>query len=264
MKKLFSLFAVVMMAVMSLNLSALTVSAEEPTTYVVKYDAEDDYWYYQVGNKWDKDIKPDREMYYMTLEMKDGDHVVVEAPEGNPTLELDFHLGSLTVGSGDTCTIDVKSIQDCYILTGATANIDCKVTNGYVYDEVAANFLKDCDNLEIIYTYGRDYKISVNVLGTCKSFKMSSDVKVKYTGYDFRKPLSVYEGELVNEDDEYTTTPSAAAPAPAAPAPAAPAPSTSDNEYDSVPKTGQSTSSLFAFGLAAVCFLGSYALKKRS
>ena len=138
MKKLFSLFAVVMMAVMSLNLSTLTVAAEEPTTYIVKYDVPTDKWYYQVDNEWDEQL-PLREMYYMTLEMKDGDYVVVVAQEGNPTLDLDFHLGNLTITANSSCTANVKSIKDCYILSGAQANINCDVTNGYLYDFSVCN-----------------------------------------------------------------------------------------------------------------------------
>ena len=63
MKKLFSLFAVVMMAVMSLNLNTITVAAAEPTTYIVKYDAAKEGFVYQVGSTWDEDGIQYREMY---------------------------------------------------------------------------------------------------------------------------------------------------------------------------------------------------------
>ena len=256
MKKLFSLFAVVMMAVMSLNLSTLTVAAEEPTTYIVKYDVPTDKWYYQVDNEWDEQL-PLREMYYMTLEMKDGDYVVVVAQEGNPTLDLDFHLGNLTITANSSCTANVKSIKDCYILSGAMANINCDVTNGYLYDFSVCNFFGNCDNLKIYYT--DDSTVSVNVVGTCKDFYMHNDANnsVKYQMYNFTAPLSLNSGVLQNTAGEYSTTPSAAQATPAAP-------STGGNEYDDVPKTGQSSAYLFAFGLAAVCFLGSYSLKKRA
>ncbi len=253
MKKLFSLFAVVMMAVMSLNLSTLTVAAEEPTTYIVKYVAVTDDWLYQVGSTWDNESQ-DKSMYYMTLEMKDGDYVVVDAQEGNPTLDLDFHLGNLTITANSSCTANVKSVKDCYILSGAQANINCDVTNGYLYDFSVCNFFGNCDNLKIYYT--DESTVSVNVVGTCKNFYMHNDTNggVKYQMYNFTAPLTLNEGELKNSAGQYSTTP-AAAPA---------APSTSGNEYDDVPKTGQSTAYLFAFGLAAVCFLGSYSLKKRA
>lgn len=256
MKKLFSLFAVVMMAVMSLNLSTLTVAAEEPTTYIVKYIAATDDWLYQEGASWDEH-SPDVSMYFMTLEMKDGDYVVVEAPEGDPTLTLDFHLGNLSVLPNSSCTINAKSIKDCYILSGAHANINCDVTNGYLYDFSVCNFFGNCDNLKIHYT--DEATVSVNVVGTCKDFYMHHDAvgKVKYQLYNFTVPLTVNEGELKNSAGQYSTTP---ATAPATPA----APSTGGNEYDDVPKTGQSDAYLFAFGLAAVCFLGSYSLKKRA
>ena len=256
MKKLFSLFAVVMVAVMSLNLSTLTVAAEEPTTYIVKYVAATDDWLYQIGSTWDNDSEG-KSMYYMTLEMKDGDYVIVEAHEGNPTLDLDFHLGNLTITANSSCTANVKSVNDCYILSGAHANINCDVTNGYLYDFSVCNFLGNCANLKIYYT--DDVTISVNVVGTCKDFYMHNDANnsVKYQMYNFTAPLTLNSGELKNSAGEYSTTPSAAQATPAAP-------STGGNEYDDVPKTGQSNAYLFAFGLAAVCFLGSYSLKKRA
>ena len=261
MKKLFSLFAVVMMAVMSLNLGALTVSAETPNTYIVKYDPSRDNWYYQPGNEWE--WANAREIYYLTLDqLKDGDHIVVESPEGDPTLDLDFNLGSLTVKSGDTCTVNAKSIKDCYILTGATASINCDVTNGYVYDYCTVNFNKNCDNLEV--TYAKVETVFINVLGTCKHLNMHTDTGVaKYNFYNFTKPLCIEKGKLRNAEGEYSTTPAAAPAAPAAPV-APQAPANNANDYDDVPKTGQSNAYLFAFGLAAVCFLGSYSLKKRS
>ena len=255
MKKLFSLFAVVMMAVMSLNLNVLTVKAATPTTYIVKYEASTEDWYYQVGNKWD-DSQPLRYIYYLTFEMKDGDHIVVDAREGSPVLDLDFHLGSLTLLPNNICTVKAKSIKDCYISSGAFANIECDVTNGYLYDFSVCNFYKNCDNLKVYYT--DDSTISVNVVGTCKDFYMqdTSNNKVKYQLYNFKTSLCVGEGKLMNSANEYSTAPSATTTKPAA--------STSNgNEYDDVPKTGESNAYLFAFGLAAVCFLGSYSLKKR-
>ncbi len=256
MKKLFSLFAVVMMAVLSLNLNALSVSAAEPTTYIVKYDVATDDWYYQVGSKWNDEVT-ERQMYYMTLEMKDGDYVVVEAPEGSPTLELDFHLGNLTVKPNDACTVKAKSIKDCYVLSGATATINCDVTNGYLYDFSTANFNKNCDKLEI--SYSDEKTVSVAVVGTCKDFYAHNEAntKVKYHVYNFTAPLYLKKGVLQNSTSEYSIDPASAPAAPSAPAAGA-------DEYDDVPKTGETNAYLFAFGLAAVCFLGSYSLKKRA
>ena len=259
MKKLFSLFAVVMMAVLSLNLNAVTVSAADPTTYIVKYDTEKEDWFYQVDSTWN-DEQSSRQVYYMTLEMKDGDYVVVEVPEGSPTLELDFHLGNLTVMPNNSCTVKAKSIKDCYILSGAVATIDCNVTNGYLYDFSVANFNKNCDNLEI--SYSDETTISVAVIGTCKDFYAHNEAntKIKYHVYNFTAPLYLKEGVLQNAFGEYSIDPASVTTTPSAPS----TPSSSADEYDDVPKTGESNAYLFAFGLAAVCFLGSYSLKKRA
>lgn len=258
MKKLFSLFAVVMMAVMSLNLNTLTVAAAEPTTYYVKYDAERG-WIYQQNTEWNEYITA-REIYYMTLDIKDGDCLIVEGSSDCTEITLNVSLSNLTVLANQTCKITANGITDCYLLTGATANITSDVTNAYLYDYVTCNFFKNCDNLKITYT-NRD-SIAVNVVGTCKDFLLYEEAYNRETihVYNFTKSLSYNDGYLRNKESEYSTTPSASTPA-AKPAPSAPV--ADDNEYDDVPKTGETNLYFLAFVLAGVCLLGSYSLKKR-
>lgn len=260
MKKLFSLFAVVMMAVMFLNINTLSVTAAEPTTYYVKYDAEKEDWFYQVGSKWNEDVTS-REVYYMTLEMKDGDYVVVEATADFPELHLDnFNLGNLTVKPNDACVVYAKSIKDCYILSGAYATINGDVTNGYLYDFSTCNFNDDCANLEI--TYSDATTISAAVVGKCNDFYVHNEdkSKIKYHVYSFNEPLYFASGVLKNATNEYSINP----PSNTATAPTTPSKPSNADEYDDVPKTGESNAYLWAFGLAAACFAGSYALKKRA
>ncbi len=257
MKKLFSLFAAALFAVMSLNLSTLTVSAEEPVTYYVKYNPEIEDWWYQIGSTWDNYLNG-MNMYFMREALKDGDHVIVEGTSGEQELHLDANLGSLTVMANADCSVFVNSIQDCYILSGGYANIHSNVTNGYLYDFSICNFHMDCTNLDISYT---DLPtIAVAVVGKCDSFKVHSadNSTVKYQLYNFASNLFFKDCVIQNDPSEYSTTPTASS-APATPA----APSASD-EYDDVPKTGESNAYLLAFGIAALCFAGSFALKKRA
>lgn len=262
MKKLFSLFAVVMMAVMSLNLNTITVAAAEPTTYIVKYDAAKEGFVYQVGSTWDEDGIQYREMYYMTLEIKDGDLLVVESLEGDviPTIELDVSLSNLTLLPNSKCTVNAKSITDCYLLSGAVGVINCDVTNAYLYDFSVGNFNANCDNVEVTYTDAST--VSAAVIGKCNSFYAHDAVSTMHHVYNFTEPMLFINGDLETAPTAYSTTPSASAPAaPVAPAtPSAP----NANEYDDVPKTGESDVFLWAFGIAAICFAGSYSLKKRA
>lgn len=261
MKKLFSLFAVVMLAVMSLNLNTLTVSAEEPVTYNVKYNAEKNEWWYQLGSYWDSNYNG-MDMYFMMQDLKDGDHVIVEGTAGEQELHLNVNLGSLTIISNASCSVYANGVQNCYILSGAFANIHSNVTNAYMYDFSVANFYNDCTNLDISYT---DLStIAVAVIGKCSNFKVHTDDNstTKYQLYNFKAPLIFENSAVQNDASEYDTTPTASSSTPTTTTTPA-APSASD-EYDDVPKTGESSLYLVAFGFAALCFAGSYALKKRA
>lgn len=267
MKKLFCLFSVVMFAVMSLNLNMLTASAEEPSTYYVNYDSIKEEWYYQEGSSWDETAPPpNKELYLLTLEFKDGDYLVVEA-EGNdfPELKMDFNIGNLTVISDSSVIVYAKSIKDCYILHDSKASIHCNVTNAWVYDNSAVNFNKDCTNLELIYD--ENPEISVAVLGKCDYFYAHSNSKVMYKVWSFTDEL-IFDGYLRTSSDHYrvdgpaaggsTPTPPAATTTPTTPG------ASDDSAYDDVPKTGQSGAYIWAFGIAAVSFAGVFLLKKRA
>ena len=256
MKKLFTLFTAVLFAVMSLNLNTLTVSADGPATYYVKYDEATQEWWYQEGSGWDNTVAG-KDIYFFHEALKDGDYVVVEGTSGDQELHINKTLGNLTIMANAKCSVYANGVQDCYILSGAIANIHSNVTNGYLYDFSVCNFYNDCTNLTISYT---DLPtISVVVVGKCNNFKVQTfdQTTVKYQAYNFTTMLVFEESEIKNAATEYSTTPTAA---PAAPAkPAAPA-----DEYDDVPKTADSYAYILAFGVAALCFTGSYLLKKRA
>lgn len=273
MKKLFAFFTAALFLAMSLNLGSLTVEAADPKTYYVKYYPDKKAWYYQPGNTWSEEIAG-RELYYMTLEFKDGDYVVAEGHGDFPALELDFHLGNFTVVTGSALTIKCKSIKDCYVLIEAATSVTAPVENAYVYSKAKANFNDDCYNLELVYPNDREPDMGVNVVGQCNYFYCHNEYITKYMLWNFTEPIK-FEGGIIHTPYwAYEVQPPAngvqtpslaptaapeAAPAPATPAPAAPV----QGVLDDVPKTGQSFNYIFALGAAALCLAGCYSLKKK-
>ncbi|MBR3762360.1 MAG: hypothetical protein IKK59_06415 [Lachnospiraceae bacterium] len=264
MKKLFSLFSVIMMAVFFLQISTLSVSAEEPKTYYLKYLASEGEWYFQEGSAWDNEGYR-RELYTLvTSVLKDGDLVVVDSSEGNAkTLELDFNLSNLTIMGDSYGIINVKSVKDFYALEHSSSIINGNVTNAWLYNYSLTNFNNDVSYLEIYYT-NTDWNeppVTFAVGGKLGHLFVHREGRTNYNLYDFTTPAYLKDGILQVAEEHYSTTPPATTQPPAATTPTAP--STSD-EYDEVPKTGESLAFMWAFALAGLCFAGSYSLKKRS
>lgn len=273
MKKLFTFLSVAIFAMVFFWTSTIKAEAAEPTTYCVRYDAEEEEWYYQVGSKWDDSVPPpNRELYYMTLEMKDGDYVVVESTDGDcPELKLDFHLGNLTTYPNVSCLINAKSIAECYLLHGSYVSITADVEHAWVYQGCTANFNKNCNKLELIYIDNPN--MSVGVLGICNEFSLSSETEVVCELWSFKDDLIFKDGVVQTDRESYSTEPPATSPAPVVPTtpnttpsntpPAPSSSSTSADEYDDVPKTEENMNFLWFFAIAGLCFVGSYSLNKK-
>ncbi len=271
MKKLLSIFAVACFALILWSQNIITASAAEPTTYVVKYDSSKDEWYYQIGSAWDDTVPPPRrEIYYMIQEMKDGDYVVVDSTDNRGTLALDFTLGNLTILPHSTALITCKGVQEYYQLHDSAVSLTANVEKAFVYDNAVANFNNNVNTLELIYD--ETPEMIVGVAGTCSEFWAHNyDASAtKYHLWNFKAQLSFNETILKTPYGNYDINPPAS---PAAPiVPSAPsstptttpsAPSSSADEYDDVPKTGESAMFLWMFALAALCFAGSYSFKKK-
>lgn len=270
MKKLFTFLSVALFAMVFFATATMNAEAAEPTTYVVKYDSATEQWYYQVGSAWDDSVPPPRrEIYYMTLDMKDGDYVVVDSTDGGwPELNLDFHLGNLTTYPNTACMVNAKSIAECYILHGSYVSITADVEKAWVYQDCSANFNKNCNTLELIYI--DDPNMSVGVLGTCNDFCVSSETEVLCHLWNFTDDLIFNEGIVKTARESYSIDPPSAPAAPVVPSTSTSTPSStttsssaSAGEYDDVPKTGETAGYLWLFALAALCFAGSYSLKKK-
>lgn len=252
------------------NANALTVSAAEPVTYYLMYDENDNnggHWYYQLGSSWDADAEH-RELYYIQETLKNGDIVIV----GNASpslLTLDVHLSNLTITNttGALAMVSVTGgIDNCYFNDGTHASITGNVTNAHVYGTAHANFNNNVTNL---YSHEPDSDggPTIGVTGTVSYFEITDSYGnarpfgSNYKADTFRLVNSMPETPL----SDYTQLTSgdappaqpAASPQPAAPqatkTPAA-ASSAASDEYDDVPKTGETSPALWLSLLAVSCF----------
>lgn len=257
----------------------LTVSAEEPTTYYLMYDENDNnggHWYYQLGSAWDTEAEH-RELYYIQETLKNGDIVVV----GNASpdlLTLDVHLSNLTITNttGTLAMVSVTGgIDNCYFNDGTHASITGNVTNAHVYGSAHANFNNNVTNL---YSHEPDSDggPTVGVTGTVSYFAIvdpSGNTRPYGSDYkadSFRLVNSIPETPL--SDYKQLTSGDAAPAQPAASAqPAAPqatkapaAASSASNEYDDVPKTGETASPILWLSLLSASCLGMCVILKRA
>lgn len=259
-KKLVTLLTALVLCLVPLFGNTMTVNAAG-YTYYVKYVESLGQWRF-MPDTW-SDSGHHRELYYMQLDLKDGDIIVVDdAGTTNPiTLEVAVNLSELYVSTLGISNITAKGIDNCHIIQNGQSIINAPVKNAYVYDKALAQFNYDVENLEVIASKGDTLMATVGTNGTVKHLKAYS-TKLHYEFYDFAKgALSIVDGHLKSAEGTYSATPSATTPAPAAPStPAAPS-----GEYDDVPKTADIRfNPLWLVALAAACFAGSYALKQEN
>lgn len=257
-KKLVTLLTALVLCLVPLFGNTMTVRAAG-YTYYIKYVESLDQWRFQ-PDTW-SDSGHHRELYYMQLDLKDGDTIVVDGKNTNNilNLEVNVNLSGLYVNTASPSNITAKSIDNCYVIENGQSIINAPVKNAFVYDKALAQFNYDVENLEVIASKGDLLGATVGTNGAVKHLKAYSS-KLHYEFYDFAPgALSIANGEFKSAEGTYSATPSAATPAPAAPStPAAPS-----GEYDDVPKTADIRfNPLWLVALAAACFAGSYALKK--
>lgn len=268
-KKFLALAVSAFMLAILPNANVLTVSAEGPTTYYVKYMGEEG-WHYQTGSSWD-----DEASHYgidlMQESVKNGDIVIVGDASLEEQLVFHVHLSNLTIANrADTfAMVNVTGgIDNCHFLEGSAGSVTGDVFNGYVYNVATANF---CSNVTNLYAYNNVYGEGPNigVTGTVGYYmpEFEYNTNAPY-GINFEADtFSVVNGDLETESHHYTRDasggPIASSTQPATSQPAASQSSASNssasnssaNEYDAVPKTGE-TSPVIWLSLAAVCCSG--------
>lgn len=269
LKKFVSLLAIAALLVLIPSQNALTASAAEPVTYYLRFiDGE---WRQQQTAVWD-DKAAHRELYYMNEAIKDGDIIIVEGSSTTP-ITVDVKLSNLTVKNGSSVVFHAKGYDECYILDQNTAAINGDVTNAHVYGSSKCNFNNNVSRLEII-GMGNDLNnlhATVTTVGTVShlaAIELTGEVYFEY--YDFpANTFRMEDGSLRTEEKNYSKTPSAQQNAAQqnntqqnAAQPPAQNQNTSSDEYDDVPKTGESNLIFWLIGIAAVGIAGKYALNK--
>lgn len=250
-KKILAIVTVCALCMAPLLSSPITAKAEESTTtYYVRHVTSLNQFRYQKGS-W---IEGQEHfgMGSLTTNIKDGDHLVIDDTSGQGiTLTVNVNLGSLTVTNGNVVNVTANGVSNFYGLNGTTTVINADVTNAYVYGQTVVNFNNNVKNLYLLSSSVVAPLATINVLGTCDVY----DVENSTAAYSFAKnTLRVLNGNLVTDVKNYSFT---------APATTTDTPSTSDGEYDDVPKTSDNRfNPLWLVGLAAVCFLGSYGVRK--
>lgn len=242
--------------------STMTVRAEEPVTYYLKY-VDNEGWRFQVGSAWDSNLGR-REIYYLQQDIKDGDLLVVEGSPTQLDLRLSVKLSNLTLKNAATVVVGATSIQDLYVLEGSVAAVNGDITNAYLYNGSACTINNNVTNLHVIGTYG--LTATVNVVGDVAHVVGRDDYQTFYEYYNVATgKMYVKNGTVQTEAQYYSTTAPAETPQPTV-TPQPPAGQNtqqpSSSEYDDVPKTGESSIYLWLLSIAGVCLAGSYTLKK--
>lgn len=273
LKKFISLVAAAALLVMVPGGNVLTASAEEPAAYYVRYVAGDNEWRFQRGSSWD-DNAEHRELYYMQQDIKDGDTVVIDGT-GTLNVTLNARLGNLTLNNASTVVVTTNGIDSCYVLGSSVAAVNGDITNAYVYDTSSVTFNNSISTLQILGS--SDINANVTVAGTVGHLIGKDNTTTYYDFYNVAAgKLVISNGTVKTEESYYSTTPSdtASGTAQQSTAPAQESSSqtsaqttqasqSSDaDEYDDVPKTGESNLILWLAAAAVICLGGSYGLKR--
>lgn len=268
MKKLKKIVAMVMataLCVLLPGINTLTVSAEEPVTYYVKYLVNDNQWRYMEGSTWN-DSGFHRELYYMYEAIKDGDSIVIDGSGYNALVEVPVRLKNVTLLHGTTAVVNASSIDECYILRDCVGAINGNVTNAYVYDNGTCTFNNNVGTLTIqndsFLVNDTLLHATVSVNGTVDHLIGKDNIQLHYEHYNFAAgTLSIVNGDVKTDSANYSNAPSATSSTQTTPSTQGSS-SASTDEYDDVPKTGDSNLIFWLLGISAFCFVGRYTLKK--
>jgi len=257
------------LVLLPLGMNTIEASAEEPTTFAVKFVEEKDEWRFMSGTSTFDDGAYHRELYYLYEQIKDGDIVVVYNDSDNAD---DLNLGStrlsnLTVASTTDFTVIYSGKVDLFFaLEGTASAINAPyIDTANVYDEVVCNFNGNIGTLNF-YLDG-EIESTIGCSGTVAHLYgySPSEERTYYDYYDFKKDtLAIYNGGFQTPNGAFSYTPTAATPAPATPAPSAPGSASTGSDYDDVPKTGESSAAMWLLFTAALCAGGSYVLGKKA
>ena len=273
LKALVSLLAAAAVLALLPGSNTLTAKAEEAKTYSVKFiGGEINDWRYVAGSTFD-DTAYHREIYYLNLDLKEGDAVVVYAGDTSPNKELhlaDVKLGNLTIHQNASAIVFTGGVTDCYVLAGAYTAINGDVRNAYLYDTTTCTF--NSNVLDMVLNISDAPHSNISCAGTVGHFRTVSSVGANtYEFYDIaQNAMRMVNGSY--QITQYSPTPSdsylqamnSTSDTTAAPAPSSTTTSVSSDEYDKVPKTGEHSMVIWFVCAAAVLFTGSYVLYRKT
>lgn len=243
--------------------NVIQASADEPTTYTLKYSDSDGAWKYQPNYPWNDSLGSGWASN-LGSEIRDGDSIVVMASANRLELKLTQHLSNLTFQNAPNAVVTAGGIDDVYVLENSAAAINGNVKNAYVYDNAVCTFNNNVEYLEIVCTTF-PLKATVTVGGTVGHLKAydtaeNKNVRVHYEYYQIAAgKLSIDKGSLKTDAAYYSTAP---APVSDTAQAAGVTPQTSsDDEYDKVPKTGDTTSHGWLLAVAAVCLISGIGIR---
>lgn len=278
-RKLASMLTAAVLLTLLPGSAALTVRADDPVTYSVKFFSGDSNgWRYVTGSTFD-DTAIHVETKYLLDHLKDGDTVVVYSGDATPDKALELgnaRLANLTVHQNVSAVIHTGGVQDCYVLAGNYSAISGDIANAHLYDKLTCTFNGNVSEMTL-YVEG-DPSSNITCSGTVGHFYCAIPSRTYFQIYSIAEgKFNIANGfSQIPEWAFSNTPPEGSAPEPPAPAetpapdqsgePSAPAPSSpapsDDSEYDSVPKTGQNYLYLWLLGVSASAFAGSAILKR--
>lgn len=227
-----------------------TVSAEEPARHSVKYVTSLGEWRYQATTTWD-DSSNGRELYYLKQDIKDGDILLVIG-SGTLDLKLDVSLSNLTFADTDNAIVHAKSVNEVFVLQNSLGIVNGDVNKAYVYDNSICNLNNNVN--ELVVTGVKSLSSSVGVLGKLDCVTIINPDKTSYCCYNFAPNTFIMDkGTITTDWTLFTMTPPASTTTP----------SDSADEYDEVPKTGDSYMGFVLLAAAAIFFAGSYSLRNK-
>ncbi|MBQ8821522.1 MAG: hypothetical protein IJZ82_02670 [Lachnospiraceae bacterium] len=255
MKKVWTVMLSLCMMFTALCFTKVDVEAAEPVTYTLK--VVNGEWRQQVGYPWVEN-GTHRELYYMFLDMKDGDKLVISDDSMSLNLTVDKRLSNITLEKADNVVIHTPGVDNVYVLNDSVGAINGDVTNGYVYQSSIANFNNNVDYLEIFGNY--PLSATVSVIGTVNHVKAYDSERTHFEFYNFESnSLRISQGALKTEVSKFSQTPVVVATP--APAPVTKPSTSAGDELDDVPKTGDFATYYWMFGLAAACLVVGMGLK---
>ncbi len=257
--KKISIFVLAFVLCLSAFLSTpLAANADETAkNYYLRYVPSLNEWRVQTGS-WVDDGYHEG-LSIMQQFIKDGDTIVIDDPTNvGLNLQVNVALGSLFVVHGNNIVVTANGIGDFYALNDSVSAINADVTNAYVYDSGIVNFNKNVSKLELLSEKNDLLSATIVVVGTLDHVIASGKSYKHFEFYDFKEnTFYIKDGSLKTDASNYSSSPSGTPQTPGAD------PSDPGDEYDEVPKTADIRfSPLLLACIAAICFIGSYKLKK--